>query len=167
MRHRAGWRSSVSGRSAVIDRDALRPVSAIVERHMTFTTMLIHGAVLVIVLVAVVDRLQRTHTIKRNFPLIGRFRYWFEALGGQLRQYIVTANDEERPFSRDERRWVYASAKKENNCFGFGSDNDFEKERRDRRIFKRLSPRDEAAEQLLTGAGAIHARQRAGSDISL
>jgi glutamate synthase domain-containing protein 2 len=32
----------------------------------------------------------------------------------------------ERPFSRDQRRWVYASAKLENNYFGFGTDNDIE-----------------------------------------
>jgi glutamate synthase (ferredoxin) len=38
----------------------------------------------------------------------------------------VTKNDEERPFSRDARRWVYASSKKENNYFGFGTDNDLE-----------------------------------------
>jgi hypothetical protein len=43
-----------------------------------------------------------------------------------LRQYIVTSNDEERPFSRDQRRWVYASSKREINTFGFGSDNDME-----------------------------------------
>ena len=46
--------------------------------------------------------------------------------GPELRQYIVAANDEERPFTRDQRRWVYASAKKENNYFGFGTDNDLE-----------------------------------------
>ncbi|MCB1054159.1 MAG: FMN-binding glutamate synthase family protein, partial [Acidobacteria bacterium] len=39
---------------------------------------------------------------------------------------IVTDNDEERPFSRDQRSWIYASAKRENNYFGFGSDNAFE-----------------------------------------
>lgn len=38
----------------------------------------------------------------------------------------MTNNDEERPFSRDQRRWIYASAKKENNYFGFGTDNDLE-----------------------------------------
>jgi hypothetical protein len=54
------------------------------------------------------------------------FRYWFERSAGPLRQYIVTGNDEERPFSRDQRRWIYASAKKENNYFGFGTDNDLE-----------------------------------------
>ncbi|MBX3185148.1 MAG: FMN-binding glutamate synthase family protein [Polyangiaceae bacterium] len=75
---------------------------------------------------AVHDRLQRKHAIIRNFPIVGRFRYWFEALGGPLRQYIVTGSNEERPFSRDQRRWIYASAKKENNYFGFGTDNDLE-----------------------------------------
>jgi hypothetical protein len=39
---------------------------------------------------------------------------------------VVAGNDEERPFSRDQRRWVYASAKLENNYFGFGTDNDVE-----------------------------------------
>jgi glutamate synthase domain-containing protein 2 len=72
------------------------------------------------------DRVQKQHTIRANFPLLGRFRYWAEKFGPPLRQYIVTGNDEERPFSRDQRRWVYASAKRENNYFGFGTDNDLE-----------------------------------------
>ena len=71
--------------------------------------------VFAILLVAVFDRLQTKHAIISNFPIVGRFRYWLEALGGPLRQYIVTGNDDERPFSRDQRRWIYASAKKENN----------------------------------------------------
>ncbi|HET7305740.1 MAG TPA: FMN-binding glutamate synthase family protein [Segeticoccus sp.] len=75
---------------------------------------------------AAYDVLQRRHTLLRNFPLIGHVRYLLEAIGPELRQYIVTSNDEERPFSRDQRRWVYASAKGENNYFGFGTDNDVE-----------------------------------------
>jgi glutamate synthase domain-containing protein 2 len=85
-------------------------------------------AIAVVVAVVVYDLLQRQHAILRTFPLVGHFRYWFEALGPELRQYIVAANDEERPFSRDQRRWVYSSAKHENNYFGFGSDNDMERE---------------------------------------
>ncbi|MGE3955194.1 MAG: glutamate synthase-related protein [Vicinamibacterales bacterium] len=82
------------------------------------------------VLAAVIayDLLQRQHAILRNFPVIGHFRYWLEAIGPELRQYIVTDNNEERPFSRDQRRWVYASAKRENNYFGFGSDDDMEQQ---------------------------------------
>ncbi|GAB4544031.1 MAG: FMN-binding glutamate synthase family protein [Haliangiales bacterium] len=82
-----------------------------------------------VLLVAVVihDVVQKKHSILHNFPVIGHFRYWLETIGPELRQYIVTSNDEERPFSRDQRRWVYASSKKENNYFGFGTDNDIER----------------------------------------
>src|ERR687898_3482098 len=72
------------------------------------------------------DLRQRQHAILRNFPVVGHFRYLLESVGPELRQYIVTSNDEERPFSRDQRRWVYASAKREINTFGFGTDNDLE-----------------------------------------
>ena len=86
-------------------------------------------AILVLLIIAVVvihDLTQRKHAILRNFPIIGHFRYLFEAVGPELRQYIVTSNTEERPFSREQRRWIYASSKNENNYFGFGSDNDLE-----------------------------------------
>ena len=76
--------------------------------------------------VAAYDLLQKHHALLRNFPLLGHGRYLLEAIGPELRQYIVTSNDAERPFSRDQRRWVYASSKRENNYFGFGTDNDIE-----------------------------------------
>ncbi|MEM1203612.1 MAG: FMN-binding glutamate synthase family protein [Acidobacteriota bacterium] len=82
---------------------------------------------ILLVLVALYDLTQKKHAILRNFPVIGHFRYLLEGIGPELRQYIVTGNDEELPFSRDQRRWVYASAKKQNNYFGFGTDNDQER----------------------------------------
>ncbi len=85
------------------------------------------GVLAVLLVVAVHDLLQKRHAILRNFPIVGHFRYILEALGPELRQYIVTSNDEERPFSRDQRRWVYSSSKRENNYFGFGTDNDIER----------------------------------------
>ena len=86
------------------------------------------GATVTVLLVGVViyDLTQRQHAILRTFPVVGHFRYWLEAVGPELRQYIVTDNNEERPFSRDQRRWIYASAKRQNNYFGFGSDNEME-----------------------------------------
>jgi glutamate synthase domain-containing protein 2 len=72
------------------------------------------------------DLLQREHTLLRNFPVIGHARYLLEAIGPELRQYLVAGNNEERPFTRDQRRWVYASAKRQNNYIGFGTDNDLE-----------------------------------------
>lgn len=75
---------------------------------------------------AVHDLRQRRHAILRNFPVLGHFRFWLEAIGPELRQYIVTDNDQERPFNRDHRRWIYTSSKGENNLSGFGSDNNLE-----------------------------------------
>ena len=83
-------------------------------------------AVAGLLVVACYDLVQRKHAILRNFPIVGHFRYWLESVGPELRQYIVTDNNEERPFSRDQRRWVYASSKLQNNYFGFGSDNEQE-----------------------------------------
>lgn len=77
--------------------------------------------------VAAYDLVQRRHAILRNFPVMGHLRFILEAVGPELRQYIVTDNDQERPFSRDQRRWVYASSKRENRYFGFGTDNDLER----------------------------------------
>ncbi|CAM4119692.1 FMN-binding glutamate synthase family protein [Janibacter anophelis] len=73
------------------------------------------------------DLLQKQHSLKRNFPVVANARYLLERIGPELRQYIVTSNDEERPFSRDQRAWVYASSKMENNYVGFGTDNDVER----------------------------------------
>ena len=76
-----------------------------------------------LVLTTIYDICQKRHAILRNFPVIGHLRYLLESFGPELRQYIVSDNDEERPFNRNQRRWVYATAKKENPYFGFGSDN--------------------------------------------
>ena len=72
---------------------------------------------LVLLVVAIYDLTQKRHAILRNFPVIGHFRYLLEAIGPELRQYIVTDNDEERPFSRDQRRWVYAHLGCDPRCY--------------------------------------------------
>jgi glutamate synthase domain-containing protein 2 len=89
--------------------------------------LLVLGLVLLLLLaVALYDATQKSHTIRRNFPLVGRFRYLLEKIGPELRQYIVAGDNDERPFNRDQRRWVYASSKQENNYFAFGTDNPIE-----------------------------------------
>lgn len=87
---------------------------------------LVGGAAAAAGVVVAHDLAQKSHALLRNYPLLAHARYWLEEIGPELRQYIVTGNDEERPFSRDQRRWVYASAKVQNNYFGFGTDADVE-----------------------------------------
>lgn len=72
------------------------------------------------------DLLQRDRAILRNFPVIGHLRYLLEAFGPELRQYIVTSNNEERPFSREQRHWINASAEGRPNVFAFGTADEME-----------------------------------------
>lgn len=82
---------------------------------------------LLIVVVAVYDMTQVRDPILRNYPFIGHGRGILQELGPKLRQYIVADNNEERPFNRDQRYWIDASAANSNNYFGFGTDNDLER----------------------------------------
>ena len=80
---------------------------------------------IVLLIVAIRDIFfQRAHTISHNFPIVGHLRYLFESIGPEMRQYFVANNREELPFNRIERSWIYASAKRENNYEGFGTDRD-------------------------------------------
>ncbi len=80
-----------------------------------------------VLLVVLHDVTQRVDPILRNYPVVGHFRKLLMSVGPELRQYIVARNDEERPFTRDQRQWVYASSARTNNYFGFGTDNDLER----------------------------------------
>lgn len=94
--------------------------------HMNFWLVTAVIVVLVLALLAIQDLIQSKHTIRRNFPIIGRLRYLLEAIGPELRQYIVTSNNSERPFSRNRRMQIYAAAKQENDMMGFGTDDNIE-----------------------------------------
>lgn len=80
--------------------------------------------IIVLAIIAIRDVFQKKHTISHNFPIVGHIRYMFESIGPEIRQYFVANNREELPFNRIERGWIYASAKKENNYEGFGTDRD-------------------------------------------
>lgn len=78
---------------------------------------------LAVVALYIHDRRQTQHTILRNFPVIGYFRYFAETLGEYMRQYQYLPDWAERPFNRLERAWVYRSAKGVSNLSSFGSEN--------------------------------------------
>ncbi len=95
---------------------------------LSFLTYLFVFAVglglLAIVAMYVIDVLQTSHAIRRNYPVVGRFRYFFERLGEFFRQYFFAMDREEMPFNRAERSWVYRSAKGEDSTVAFGSTRD-------------------------------------------
>jgi glutamate synthase domain-containing protein 2 len=79
---------------------------------------------LALVVMFIVDRTQTKSAVRRNFPVIGRFRYAFEHLGEYFRQYFFAMDREEMPFNRAQRSWVYRAAKGIDNTIAFGSTRD-------------------------------------------
>jgi glutamate synthase domain-containing protein 2 len=67
------------------------------------------------------DKLQTKHSILRNYPISGHFRYLFESIRPEIRQYFVESDTEETPFTRAQRSVVYQRAKGESDVQAFGT----------------------------------------------
>ena len=81
---------------------------------------------LVIICFYIIDVTQSKQAIRRNYPVIGRFRYFFERQGEFFRQYFFAMDREELPFNRAERSWVYRAAKNVDRTTAFGSTQSLE-----------------------------------------
>ena len=93
-------------------------MSRLQEYVSLVTTLLLDGFVLAfsflviaVIIMYVIDVTQTSHAIRRNYPVVGRFRYLFETLGEFFRQYFFAMDPEELPFNRAVRSWVYRAAK--------------------------------------------------------
>ncbi len=93
----------------------------IIEYGVLLFSFLLGIGVLALFVMYLVDKTQTTHTIRRNYPVVGRFRYLFEHLGEFFRQYFFAMDREELPFNRAERSWVYRAAKQVDTTVAFGS----------------------------------------------
>ncbi|WOF45671.1 FMN-binding glutamate synthase family protein (plasmid) [Sphingopyxis indica] len=77
-----------------------------------------------LLLLAIYDAVQRRHTLWRNYPLVARIRWLFEALRPFLYAYIVESPLDGRPYARNERGLVYARAKGQLDAHPFGTELD-------------------------------------------
>ncbi len=81
-------------------------------------------------IIAVRDFAQKKRSILSNFPLLGRFRFFLESIRPELRQYYWESDDDEVPYSRNQRSMVYQRSKNIGGVRPFGSlekfyENDF------------------------------------------
>ena len=104
--------------------DMITSTLDVVQLLSAILVFVIGLGVLAIIVMYVVDKTQKEHAIRRNFPVIGRFRYLFEHLGEYFRQYFFAMDREEMPFNRAQRTWVYRAAKGIDNTVAFGSTRD-------------------------------------------
>jgi glutamate synthase domain-containing protein 2 len=73
------------------------------------------------IFLGMLDILQKKQTIRRNFPIIGNFRYLFEEIRPEINQYFVESNSDGVPFSREQRSIVYQRSKKALDTLPFGT----------------------------------------------
>lgn len=78
-------------------------------------------ALLIAIILGILDRTQTHDAIRRNYPVLGRFRGLFSTLGEFFRQYFFAMDREELPFNRAQREWVKRSAEGHGNTVAFGS----------------------------------------------
>ena len=105
-----------------MEMDALKEFAlAFIEISALLLTFAIGVLILAVVWMYIVDVTQTSQTIRRNYPVIGRFRYFFEHLGEFFRQYFFALDREELPFNRAQRSWVYRAAKNLDSTVAFGS----------------------------------------------
>ena len=76
---------------------------------------------LVLLLLLVADLSQTANAVRRNYPIIGRFRRIFEILGEFMRQYMFAMDREELPFNRAQRNWVDQASSSMPMTGAFGS----------------------------------------------
>ncbi len=70
------------------------------------------------------DITQKKHSVLRNYPVIGRLRFFFEQQGKYFRQYFFSDDRDEMPFNRATRNWIYRHSKNKGGLVGFGSTMD-------------------------------------------
>jgi glutamate synthase domain-containing protein 2 len=88
---------------------------------VTVLALLVALAIVAILAMYIADVSQTADAIRRNYPVIGRFRSFFSTLGEFFRQYFFAMDREEMPFNRAERDWVYRSSEGGDNTAAFGS----------------------------------------------
>ena len=77
--------------------------------------------VLAVIVMFLIDRFQVTDAVRRNYPVLGRFRHLFTELGEFFRQYFFAMDREELPFNRAQRNWISRAASGKGNTIAFGS----------------------------------------------
>jgi len=84
------------------------------------------AGIIMLVLVAMFlqDIFQPHSAVRRNYPVIGRLRYFLEKQGEFFRQYFFAHDREEQPFNRSTRNYIYRASKNIEPVIGFGSTND-------------------------------------------
>lgn len=82
------------------------------------------GVAGILSIVGWIDFRQPRQAIRRNYPVLAHFRFFFEYIRPEIRQYLLEADTEETPFSRAQRSLVYQRSKGDEDKLAFGTKRD-------------------------------------------
>lgn len=105
----------------MMELPTMESVSVFLEAMAIAFWLVIGLVVLVIVIFYFLDRFQTSDAIRRNYPVLGRFRALFSSLGEFFRQYFFAMDREELPFNRAQREWVKHAGEGKSSVIPFGS----------------------------------------------
>jgi len=78
----------------------------------------------VLTVVGIFDLIQPRQAIRRNYPILSHFRFLFEYVRPEIRQYMIENDTEGYPFSRNQRSLVYQRSKLDLEARPFGTQRD-------------------------------------------
>ncbi len=95
----------------MISAESFPVISTALQVMAALFVVLIGLGVLTVIILFVIDVTQTKSAIRRNYPVVGRFHYFFEHMGEFFRQYFFAMDREELPFNRAQRSWAYRTAR--------------------------------------------------------
>ena len=94
---------------------------------MLYVQFIVFAILMTIVFVFIHDKTQKDYPVQRVFPVVIWGRKLLVKMGPLLRQYLFLNDQEETPYSRITRNWIYESSLGVRNTIGFGSQIDMDK----------------------------------------
>jgi len=87
------------------------------------TNLILVSITAILTIIGVVDMMQDTYAVRKNYPVIGNLRYLLKHFRSEIRQYFIEADNEAVPFTHHERNLVYARARnlKADSSIAFGT----------------------------------------------
>lgn len=117
------WTSSggISARTIFVSTAALAITGLVAASY--FWPLAWYGGVIVapLVMLGLMDMLQTKRAIRRNFPVIGHARYFFEMIRPEIQQYFIETDMDGRPFNREDRSLIYQRSKGALDSLPFGT----------------------------------------------
>lgn len=93
----------------------------VMSHYVTWPLIAVTGF---LALVGAIDITQTKQAIRRNYPILAHFRFFFEYIRPEMRQYFIESDHEAAPFSRAARSLVYQRAKRDSDKRPFGTQLD-------------------------------------------